>query len=102
MDSIKKIRDELTKIESALKNTKKSSKTIISQIKNSKTKKAVDKFNKDDLIAFAKANKISVKKICDSKKEIVKVVWEFINSESDSDFEDSDSDESESDDSDSN
>jgi len=97
MDSIKKIRAELSKIESELKNTKKSSKSIISKIQKSKTKKDLDKFNKDELIAFAKSNKISTKKIGDSKKEIVKVVWEFIDyeSESESEYEsesDSDSD----------
>ena len=97
MDSIKKIRAELSKIESELKNTKKSSKSIISKIQKSKTKKDLDKFNKDELIAFAKSNKISTKNIGDSKKEIVKVVWEFIDyeSESESEYEsesDSDSD----------
>jgi hypothetical protein len=100
MDSIKKIRNELKKLESELKkDTKKSSKNDKSDIGKCKTKKAVEKFTKADLSAFAKSNKISLKN-ASTKPDFVKLVWAFIQGESDSDSDESDS-ESDSDESDS-
>ena len=51
------------------------------QIENCKTKKALERFTKDNLIKFVKAHKLKVE---DCKKKLVKTIWEFINkSESD-------------------
>ena len=97
MDSIKKIRNELKKLESELKkDTKKSSKNDKFDIGKCKTKKAVEKFTKADLSAFAKSNKISLKN-ASTKPDFVNLVWAFIQGESDESDSESDSDESDSD-----
>jgi hypothetical protein len=100
MDSIKKIRDQLKKLEAELKKEpKKSSKTATSSkstIKNCKTKKAVEKFTKADLAAFAKSNKIPLKN-ASTKPDFVKLIWAFIQGESGSDESESESDSDESD-----
>ena len=55
------------------------------QIENCKTKKALERFTKDNLIKFVKTHKLKVE---DCKKKLVKTIWEFIN-KSDSDESDS-------------
>ena len=101
MNSIKLICKELKKLETEIKKlektkdskgpkgtkTTKTTKPANSnkQIENCKTKKALERFTKDDLIKFVKAHKLKVE---DCKKKLVKTIWEFIN-ESDSDDSDS-------------
>ena len=101
MNSINLICKELKKLEAELKKTNatkatkaaKTTKTTKAttpansnkQIEKCKTKKALERFTKDDLTKFVKAHKLKVE---DCKKKLIKTIWEFIN-ESDSDDSDS-------------
>ena len=104
MNSIKLICKELKKLETEIKKLEKTKDTkapkgtkapkdtkdtkpanLNKQIENCKTKKALERFTKDNLIKFVKAHKLKVE---DCKKKLVKTIWEFIN-ESDSDESDS-------------
>jgi hypothetical protein len=120
MNSVKNIRNELKKIETELKsikklenelkkvkdpNTAKATKTATNttkQIEKCKSKKALEKFTKDDLVKFVKSHKL---KVSDCKKKLIKTVWEFIDeSDSESEWEyyySTESDDSESSDDDS-
>ena len=104
MNSIKLICKELKKLETEIKKLEKTKDTkapkgtkaskdtkdtkpanLNKQIENCKTKKALERFTKDNLIKFVKAHKLKVE---DCKKKLVKTIWKFIN-ESDSDESDS-------------
>jgi len=85
MNSIKLICKELKKLETEIKKLEKTKGTKSAdsnkQIENCKTKKALERFTKDNLIKFVKTHKLKVE---DCKKKLVKTIWEFINkSESD-------------------
>jgi len=92
MNSIKVICKELKKLETEIKKLEKTKDTkpanLNKQIENCKTKKALERFTKDNLIKFVKAHKLKVE---DCKKKLVKTIWEFINEsgsdESDSEYE---------------
>jgi len=98
MNSIKLICKELKKLETEIKKLEKTKGTKApkgtksadsnKQIENCKTKKALERFTKDNLIKFVKAHKLKVE---DCKKKLVKTIWEFINKsesdESDSEYE---------------
>jgi len=98
MNSIKLICKELKKLETEIKKLEKTKDSkapkapkdtkpvnLNKQIENCKTKKALERFTKDNLIKFVKTHKLKVE---DCKKKLVKTIWEFIN-KSDSDESDS-------------
>jgi len=107
MNSIKVICKELKKLETEIKKLEKTKDSKApkgtkgtkaskdtkpadsnKQIENCKTKKALERFTKDNLIKFVKTHKLKVE---DCKKKLVKTIWEFINKsesdESDSEYE---------------
>jgi hypothetical protein len=101
MNSIKLICKELKKLETEIKKLEKTKDSKApkgtkaskdtkpansnKKIENCKTKKALERFTKDDLTKFVKTHKLKVE---DCKKKLVKTIWEFIN-ESESDDSDS-------------
>ena len=109
MDSIKKIRDELKKVETEIKTLKKLESELNSikdtkktapknpnkDIEKCRSKKSLEKFTKADLTKFVKAHKL---KVSDCKQKLVKTVWEFLDDSDSSSDSGSSSDESSTDD----